>query len=137
MSEKLRELELQRVELFKELAQTGDLRRGSIAENYRCCGKSNCVCAQKEHPGHGPQYLLMTKVDGKSRSRNLKAGTEVDMVKEQVTNHLRFRDLVSRIVEINEQICDIRLVQATSDEEAVTGPKKNSRRFSKKRFKKK
>ncbi|MFV1959003.1 MAG: DUF6788 family protein, partial [Planctomycetota bacterium] len=32
----------------------GDLRAGSITENYRRCGKSACRCARLDDPGHGP-----------------------------------------------------------------------------------
>ena len=53
----LDDLERKRSHLYDELAATGDFRRGSISENYRRCGKPNCVCAQPDHPGHGPRYL--------------------------------------------------------------------------------
>ena len=65
-------LQQERTRLFEELAQIGDLRRGSIAENYRRCGKPTCCCAREEHRGHGPQYLLMTKVEGRSHAKNLR-----------------------------------------------------------------
>ena len=29
---------------------------------YRRCGRSNCHCAQKGHPGHGPAYYLKVTV---------------------------------------------------------------------------
>lgn len=123
----LRELESRRVELFEELSRIGDMRRGSIAENYRRCGKSGCACAQKGNSGHGPQYLLMTKEEGRSRARNLRAGTELETVKEQVGNHLRFRELVQEIVRVSEQICEEKLKGATSQQ---TESKKNLKRSS-------
>ena len=70
----LEALREERARLFRKLADLGDFRRGSIAENYRRCGKPNCRCARPEHHGHGPQYLLMTKVEGKSQAKNLKPG---------------------------------------------------------------
>lgn len=49
----LEDLEQRRARLYDQLAATGDFRRGSISENYRRCGKPNCVCAQEGHPGMG------------------------------------------------------------------------------------
>lgn len=42
----LEDLEQRRARLYDQLAATGDFRRGSISENYRRCGKPNCVCAR-------------------------------------------------------------------------------------------
>jgi hypothetical protein len=127
-------LQQDRARLFRELAEIGDLRRGSIAENYRRCGKPNCCCARSGHRGHGPQYLLMTKVGGKSRARNLKPGAELAKAKVEVGNHLRFRELVQAIVEVSEQISEQRPA-AELDDRAV--PKKTSRRSSMKKSREK
>ncbi|MEW6081668.1 MAG: DUF6788 family protein [Bacillota bacterium] len=62
-------LEAERERLYQELSRTGDFRRGSISATYRRCGKLNCVCAQPDDPGHGPRYLLTTKVNGKTYAR--------------------------------------------------------------------
>ena len=53
----LPDLEQQRAQLYAELVDVGDFRRGSITENYRKCGKGNCACAAPDHPGHGPRQL--------------------------------------------------------------------------------
>ena len=123
-----------RSRLLDELTRIGDFRRGSIAENYRRCGKVNCCCAQDEHGGHGPQYLLMTKVEGRSHAKNLRPGAELAKVRTEVATHLRFRELVQKIVQVSEQICDQRSVvtpEEDSDREAL---KKTSPRSSKKRL---
>lgn len=127
-------LQRDRAGLFRELSEIGDMRRGSIAENYRRCGKPNCCCARSGHRGHGPQYLLMTKVEGKSQARNLKSGAELAKVEAEVGNHRRFRELVQEIVEISEQICEKRPA-AEPDDMAV--PKKTSRRSSGKKSREK
>jgi hypothetical protein len=51
----LPDLERRREDLYRELSQVGDFRRGSLNEVRRKCGKPNCACAQPGHPGHGPQ----------------------------------------------------------------------------------
>ena len=52
--EQSQDLERRRKDLFRQMEHLGDFRRGTISVNYRKCGKSNCVCARKDHPGHGP-----------------------------------------------------------------------------------
>jgi hypothetical protein len=127
----------ERSSLLEELARIGDFRRGSIAENYRRCGKANCCCAQDEHGGHGPQYLLMTKVEGRSQARNLRPGAELAKVRAEVATHLRFRDLVQKIVQVSEQICDQRPVVAPEVDSDRAELKKTSRRSSKGKLRRK
>ena len=50
----LPELEAERDRLYAQLSPVGDFRRGSVSESYR---KSNCACAQPDHPGDGPRFL--------------------------------------------------------------------------------
>jgi hypothetical protein len=98
-------LEAERRRLLAELGRIGDLRRGSISVNLRRCGKAACACRRPDHPGHGPQFLLTTRIGGRSRSRSLCPGAELARVREQVANHRRFRTLVADLVEVSERIC--------------------------------
>lgn len=134
MPKDLEALREERGRLFRKLAEVGDFRRGSVAENYRRCGKPNCRCARPEHHGHGPQYLLMTKVEGKSQAKNLKPGAELVRIKEEVANHLRFRELVQKIVELSEQICDQRSVAKADESPDLATLKKTSRKSSRKKL---
>ena len=117
-------LEAVRGQLYQELSKTGDFRRGSINTNYRRCGKPNCACAKPDHPGHGPRYLLTTKVNGKTCARELRPGPELEKVKEELTNHQKFRALVKDIIAVNEQICNIREAQLQADTAAEKGASK-------------
>jgi hypothetical protein len=104
----LAHLEAVRRRLYAELAQTGDLRRGSLAVAFRRCGKDRCVCRQPQHPGHGPQHLLTMRVAGRGRSRSLRPGPELRRLRAQLANHRRFRSLVQALVTVNEHICRVR-----------------------------
>jgi len=53
MSEILDELLSRRDQLLREITKIGDMRQGSISENYRRCGRAGCCCADSDHPGHG------------------------------------------------------------------------------------
>ena len=106
--DELAELERRREELYRELGQVGDFRRGSLNEVRRKCGKPNCACAAPDHPGHGPQWNLTRTVDGRTRAVHLKPGPELDKARREVAEHERFRDLIGRVTEVNEAICQAR-----------------------------
>jgi hypothetical protein len=101
-------LERRRAELYQELSQVGDFRRGTLRAVRRKCGRPNCACAQPGHPGHGPQYNLSRSVGGRTVTRHLKPGPELDKITAEVAEYERFRALVGRVTEINEEICEAR-----------------------------
>ena len=84
VDQSLQDLELRRKNLFRQMEDLGDFRRGTISVNYRKCGKSNCACARKGHPGHGPQYLWNVSVGGQTQARNLPVGPELEKVEREV-----------------------------------------------------
>ena len=96
----------------------------------RKCGKPNCACAAPDHPGHGPQYNLTRKVDGRTRARHLRPGPELDKARREVAEYQRFRDLVGQVTEANEAICDARPVTPGSagdrDPSGTGGEKRGS-----------
>ena len=137
MKQTLEELEEHRRQLYRRLAEIGDLRRGIISVNYRKCGKPNCACARKGHRGHGPQYLWNTTVGGKSRAANVRLGPELEKVQQEVENYRRFVGLTKELVEVNEKICQKRPVREIQDEKELEALKKTLlRQFGKRSTKK-
>lgn len=129
----LEKLEAERVELLARLGQIGDMRRGSITETYRRCGKSGCQCAGPKHPGHGPFYAYTYKVGGKTKTLQLRPGLELSKLEREVKNYRQFRRSCQRLLEVNEAICQLRPVaQQESDqwEEMKKKLRKPSRRSS-------
>jgi hypothetical protein len=108
--DELAELERRRAELYAELVRVGDFRPGSLNEAWRKCGKPNCACAAPGHPGHGPQWNLTRKAEGRTRTVHLRPGPELDKARREVAEHERFRDLVRQLTEVNEAICSARPV---------------------------
>ena len=104
----LRELEARREAILLEIARTGDMRAGSITENYRRCGRSSCHCAKPDEPGHGPYYAYTWKECGKTRTRNLRPGPELDRLRRQVEHYRRFRALSHEHIDENEELSDLR-----------------------------
>ena len=121
----LDDLERKRAHLYDELAATGDFRRGSISANYRRCGKPNCVCAQPDHPGHGPRYLWNRTVAGRGTKGRQLSAEEVDKVRAELANYHRFAQVSEQIVAVNEAICETRPPNtATTAPPAATGDEK-------------
>ncbi|MBI4745668.1 MAG: hypothetical protein HY786_03770 [Deltaproteobacteria bacterium] len=137
MEKGLESLERKREALYRRISGLGDMRRGMISLNYRKCGKKNCVCAQKGHPGHGPQYLWNTTIKRKSYAKNLKIGPELEKYMKEIANHQEFIKLCREVVEINEQICELRPVPDISDMKELEELKKKLERQFEKKYKKK
>ena len=114
-------LEAERSRLHAQLASVGDLRRGSLNEAYRRCGKGYCGCAQPDHPGHGPVHLLTKSVGGKTVTRAVPGGPELEKVTREVASYRRFKQIVGQIVEVNEAICETRPVSPLADEGPAAG----------------
>lgn len=136
MDPSLQDLELRRKNLFRQMENLGDFRRGTISVNYRKCGKSNCACARKDHPGHGPQYLWNVSVAGKTQARNVPLGPELEKTEKEVERYRAFVRLSEELVEVNDQICQLRPARIIDDESELEQLKKKQRRhFAEKRKK--
>jgi hypothetical protein len=137
MSETLSSLEQRREDLYKQLQETGDLRRGTISATFRKCGKNNCACAKDGHPGHGPLYLWNATIGGKSYAKNLTLGLEMEKYREEIANHHSFQKLCSEIVVINEQICTMRPIPVMEDDVCLADLKKKLQQMFTAKYKKK
>ena len=124
MMSDLADMERKRENLYKQLEEVGDFRRGIISVTFRKCGKKNCACAQEGHPGHGPQYLWNTTIKGKSYAKNLKLGPEMEKYRGEIANRQHFQKLCDEIVEVNERICDMRPVPEVNDDKELAALKK-------------
>jgi hypothetical protein len=111
MTDSLEALERQRAEVLRQMQELGDMRRGSVVQQYLRCGKSPCCCKKPGHPGHGPYFALTSKVAGKTKTRQLRAGPVLEKVKREVQAFHRFRELSERLIEINEEICEYRPIE--------------------------
>jgi len=123
--------------LVGELLEMGEFRRGTIVERYRRCGKSGCACADKEHPGHGPQRILTYKEEGVTRTVNLPSAAALEVARGHVQEHEHFLDWSKRWQRVQEEICDQRMKESrvpANEGDATPVPdgarKKKSRRAS-------
>ena len=78
MPDPLAVLEARREAILRQMGQLGDMRKGSITETFRPCGKPTCACSESDHPGHGPYYAFITKVAGKTKTVQFRPGSRLD-----------------------------------------------------------
>ena len=129
-------LERDRSELIKSLSKMEPFRRGTISVNYTKCGKNNCACAREGHEGH-MRYLWSATIEGKSRSKNIKVGLEMAKYHRETKRYKEFVKICSKLIEVNEQICDLRPVEAIEDAEELMQLKKKLQRIYKRKLPKK
>jgi hypothetical protein len=127
MPETLPQLEKQRVQVVQDIGGLGDFRRGSITSITGRCGKANCRCHQPGQPGHGPNFRLTRKEQGKTISETFASPAALRKAQREVTEFHRFQALARRLVEVNEKICRLRPVEG---EEGLTEREKKRPRRS-------
>ena len=122
MPDSLSVLEQQRFDILAQILRLGDFRSGSITTIKGRCGKPNCHCHQPGQPGHGPNFRLTRKVNGKTVSESFSSAAELRKAQREVEAFHRFRQLSQDLLEINERICRARPIEDT-----LTPEEKNSR----------
>ena len=129
MPDSLSDLEQRRELLAQRMAELGDLRPGSITGTSGRCGKPECHCHQAGQPGHGPNFRLTYKVDGKTISEALPTPAAIQKAEREVEEFRKFQQLTREFLGANAEICRLRPL----DEKAETErKKKRSKRSGKK-----
>lgn len=128
MPDSLDALEQQRVAILSRIVDLGDFRSGSITAISGRCGKPECRCHQPKQPGHGPNFRLTRKVDGKTVTESFSSAAELRKAQREVEAFHRFRELSRELLEVNEKICRARPVQETLTPQKKKRPKRSARR---------
>ena len=114
MPDALVDLESRRAAVQLQIAQLGDLRSGSITGTGGRCGNPNCHCHRAGDPGHGPYYRLTRKVNGKTVTETFPSAASLTKAQREVAECQRFRQLGDQLLDVNEQICELRPVEEIS-----------------------
>lgn len=128
MPDTLSSLEQQRSDILMRILQLGDFRSGSITAIQGRCGKPTCHCHQAGQPGHGPNFRLTRKVNGKTVSESFFSAAELRKAQREVEAFHRFRQLSLQLLEVNEKICRARPVADSLSPEEKKRPKRFARR---------
>ncbi len=123
------DLERHRDAIAQQIAQLGDLRPGSVSSTSGRCGKPECRCHQPGQPGHGPNFRLTYKVNGKSVSESLPTPVAIHKAEREVSEFRKFQQLSREFVQTNTEICRAR---AAEPEPQTDQEKKRPKRSTKK-----
>jgi len=121
-------LEQQRSAILSRIVDLGDFRSGSITAISGRCGKPECRCHQPNQPGHGPNFRLTRKVNGKSVSETFASPAEMRKAQREVEAFHDFRELSGELLEVNEKICRARPVEDTLTQEGKKRQKRSGRK---------
>src|SRR5260221_11124326 len=102
MADSLETLERQRAEILRQMQHLGDMRRGSVVEQYLRCGKSPCCCKRPGHPGHGPYFALTSKGPGKTKRRQLRPAQVLGRGRGAVHASHHLREVNTRPLQITQ-----------------------------------
>lgn len=128
MPDSLAALEQQRSGILTQILELGDFRSGSISAINGRCGKPNCHCHRPNQPGHGPNFRLTRKINGKSVSESFSSAAELRKAQREVEAFHRFRQLSQVLLEVNERICRARPVEDTLSPEEKKRPKRSAKK---------
>jgi hypothetical protein len=128
VSESLAALEQQRSSILTQILHLGDFRSGSITTVSGRCGKPNCRCHLPNQPGHGPNFRLTRKVDGKTVSETFSTAAELRKAQREVDAYHRFRQLSQELLEVNESICRTRPREDSVSPQEKKRPKRSVRK---------
>ena len=128
MPQSLSDLEQRREVIAQRIAELGDLRPGSITGTSGRCGKSECHCHQPGQPGHGPNFRLTYKLDGKTISQALPTRAAIQKAEREVQEFRRFQQLTREFLGTNAEICRLRPFEEEAETELK---KKRLKRFDK------
>jgi hypothetical protein len=128
MPDSLAQLEKQKTELFRQIADLGDFRRGSITTTSGKCGQSTGHCARPNDPGHGPNFRLTRKVQGKTVTETFASPALLRKAQREVETFHRFQELCDEIMATNESLCVLRPWDQTLTPQGKKRPPRSSRK---------
>ncbi len=108
METRIQTLERRIAKITTQLAQLGDLRIGSLSEQYNVCGRAGCRCKASPPIKHGPYHQLSFTRKGKSSTRFVRRG-ELTTVKQQMRNYEKLRKLVDQWIKLGTELSNLKL----------------------------
>jgi hypothetical protein len=121
-----RALDAKIAKLKVALATLGDLRPGTLSEQYNVCGKPGCRCKASPPRKHGPYYQVSFTWQGKSQTQFVRR-EDVPAVRRQLRNYQRLRALVDTWISVGLERSRLRLDEARSQRANMRGTSSQSR----------
>lgn len=102
------ELENRIGDIKREIEKLGELRTGSLTEQYNVCGKKGCKCKDPDKPQkHGPYFKLSYMRYRKSTSEFVRK-EDVEQLREHLRNYKTFMALKDEWIDRSIQLAKLR-----------------------------
>lgn len=100
---------LERIATIKvEIASLGEIRPGSMTEQFNVCGTPNCRCKDKENPRkHGPYHQLSYTRNNRRTSEFVRA-VDLQAVLQQIADYDRFIALKDEWIDASIELTKLR-----------------------------
>lgn len=105
---RIKTLEKQIAKIKEKISYIGDIRRGSLSEQYNVCGTAGCKCKMSPPKKHGPYYQLSFTKNGRSRTKFVNR-KDIKGVKMQVKNYSRLRKLITQWTELGTELSELKI----------------------------
>jgi hypothetical protein len=107
-------IEAQIEKVKAELTKIGEMRPGSLSQQYSACQKPGCKCVDPVKPQkHGPFYQISYSHRGKSTSQFVRAQF-VPQVRKQVAAYKKFKALTDKWVALALELSKLKMAEARS-----------------------
>ena len=123
----------QKAALLRQIADLGDFRPGSITTTTGRCGNPNCRCHRPNEPGHGPNFRLTYKVQGKTVTEAVPTVAAREKAEREIEQFRRWQQLSREFVEVNASVCRLRPIKEAAP--SAQGKKRQKRSARKSRTK--
>ena len=100
---KIRRLEVAIEKTKSQIAVLGELRPGTLSEQYNVCGTPGCHCKATPPQKHGPYYQLSYSLKKKSTTRFVKK-EDLARVRKETKDYAKLKKLVERWVELAAEL---------------------------------
>ena len=108
----IQKLESRIQQIKAQLAALGEMRPGSLSQQYNVCGKPNCRCKDPQNPQrHGPYYQLSWVHRGKSTTQFIRPPL-LPEVRAQIATYTKFRKLTDEWVNLALRLAQAKLLIA-------------------------
>jgi hypothetical protein len=99
--------------LFAELKTLQEFRVGSLFHRNRKCGKPQCACADKKHPGHG--CWVIGKVSRGKHLMTTVPESQVPEARKLLEVGKRFWDICYRLADVTDELTRRNLTEAAEE----------------------
>ena len=110
MNSRIQALERRIDGIKRELVRLGDLRFGSLSQQYNVCGGPGCRCKASPPVKHGPYYQLSYTRKGKSSTRFVRP-MSLGTVRRQIRNYAKLRELVDQWGDLATELSNLKIDQ--------------------------